>query len=70
MLGVCTMKSRVSKTKATLSVDNAVWRAFRGTCIQRGEQASEVIEAFMRERLRKLNVAVINGAKEEQAAQT
>jgi hypothetical protein len=46
------------KTQAMLSVDVAVWRTFRGACIQRGLTASGLFEDFMRQQLQKWGVEV------------
>jgi len=37
----------------TLVVDEKLWRTFRGSCIQRGEVASKLFEAFMGDQLKK-----------------
>ncbi len=46
------------KTGISLRVEAALWRTFRGACIQRGLTASSLFEEFMQERLKKWGVEV------------
>jgi hypothetical protein len=41
------------KIKVTLSLEEEVWRSFRGECIKRHTLASELVEGFLRETLQK-----------------
>jgi hypothetical protein len=46
------------KGKTTLTVDEAVWRLFRAECIKRGMSASNMVQEFMRQALKKWGVEV------------
>lgn len=43
----------VVKAKITLLVDQAIWRAFRAACIERGLVSGKMIEEFMRSQIKK-----------------
>lgn len=46
------------KIKVTVPLEEAVWRTFRGECIKRNVLASELIEGFLRDTLKKWEVDV------------
>ena len=46
------------KIKVTVPLEEAVWRTFRGECIKRNVLASELIEGFLRDTLKKWGVGV------------
>ena len=49
MLYMRTMKK--GNTRANLSLNEQVWRRFRAMCLQKGTDASSVVEQFMRLRI-------------------
>jgi len=51
------------KIGISLRVEAALWRTFRGACIQRGLIASSLFEEFMQETLKKWRVEVAEAPK-------
>jgi hypothetical protein len=68
MLYVRTMKK--GNTRANLSLNEQVWRLFRAMCLQKGTDASSVVEQFMRQRIAEQKDRSIEYVQNEQQTTT